>query len=123
MRKKILFFGFLLIAAISIFSFSYSNTKHEKAAQVSTCNCNNVTNIHGVHNGTTSTVSWTAPVGDAVSSYSYGGYNSCGGAAFSGTTNNLSVQVPNPNQCSSTTITITTNCTNGCRSNGVTISF
>jgi hypothetical protein len=82
-----------------------------------------VSSIKGVHNGTTSTVSLTAPSGEAVSSYSYGGYNSCGGGPFSGTTTNLSVEVPNPYQCSGTTITVTINCANGCRSAGITRSF
>lgn len=123
MKKKIIFLGFLLVAAISFLSFSYSKTKHKKSATVKTCNCNKVTGLSGVHHGTNSTVSWGAPSGDAVSSYSYAGYNSCGGAPFSGTTTNLSVEVPNPNQCSGTTVTVITNCANGCRSSGVTTFF
>lgn len=77
MKKKIIFLGFLLVAAISFLSFSYSNTKHKKFATVKSCNCNNVSNLHGSHHGTNSTVTWGLPNGgDAVSSYSYAGYNS-----------------------------------------------
>ena len=110
----------------SNFSFFYSLRKNVKIKlEKPTCNCNNVSqsSFHASRIGTTTILNWSAPGGDVVSYYSFGGYFDCDGGFGPFNAYGDAAEISNPHECNQGTISMVTHCSNGCVSSGVILTW